>query len=151
MTPEQIATNAAAYARRIGLNAESAAHAELGMLIAALRSANDKLARFEGTTAKPLRGCHFHTVDWNGAEIVLEYEYEAGQLETWNDPAIAGSVSIIQILLNGCWIDPDGLIAQDVIDGWANEIYAERGEGYQDDYEDALIDDWLERQAEEAA
>jgi len=150
-TPEQIAANAASYAKRIGLNQESAAHAEIGMLIAALRSANDKLAQYTGITAKPQSGCHLYSVEWNGAEIVLEYEYEAGQLETWSDPAIPGSVSIIQALINGCWVDPDGLVAQDAIDMWAAEIYAARGERHQDDYEDDRIDAWLERQAEEAA
>ena len=132
-TPEQIAKNAAEYAKRIGLNAESAAHAELGMLIAALRSANEKLAQFEGSTAKPQSGCDFYDTTWGDAEIKLEYEFEPGQLETWNDPAIPGSVAIIQVLLNVAWIDPDGLIAQDVIDGWANEIYAERVELQQDE------------------
>jgi hypothetical protein len=121
------------------------------MLIAALRSANDKLAQFAGSMAKPQRGCHFHTATWGNADIVLEYEYEAGQLETWNDPAIPGSVSIIQILLNGCWIDPDGLIAPNLIDMWAQEIFEAHGDSHQEDYEDARIDAWLERQAEEAA
>ena len=150
-TPEHIATAAADYAKRIGLEATPAAHYEIGMLIAALRSTNEKLCQYTGATAKPQSGCHFHTVEWNGAEIVLEYEFEPSQLETWNDPAIPGSVSIIQMLLNGCWIDPDGLIAQDVIDKWGQEIFEAHGDGHQEDYEDARIDDWLERQAEEAA
>ena len=150
-TPEAIATTAAECAANLRLSAAPAANYELGSLTAALRNANDKLAQYTGSTAKPQSGCHFHTVDWDGAVIVLEYEFEPGQIETWNDPAIPGSVSIIQMLLNGCWIDPDGLIAQDVIDKWGQEIFEAHGDGHQDDYEDARIDDWLERRAEEAA
>ena len=150
-TPEHIAKAAADYAKRIGLAAAPAAHYEIGMLIAALRSANDKLSKYTGSTAKPQSGCHFHTVTWGNSDITLEYEFEPGQLETWNDPAINGSVSIIQMLLNGAWIDPDGLIAPNLIDMWAQEIFEAHGDGHQDDYEDSRVDAWLERQAEEAA
>jgi hypothetical protein len=150
MTPEHLAQTAADYAKRLGLDAVPTAHYEIGLLSAALRSANDRLAQFEGTTAKPQAGCHFYTVTWGDAKIILEYEFFPGQIETWNDPAIAGSVAIIQALLNGAWIDPDGLIAQDVIHGWEQEIYEACGERHQDDHEDARIDDWLERSAEDA-
>jgi hypothetical protein len=149
-TPEQIQQTAAAYAKRNGLNATSAAHYEIGLLTAALRLANDKLAQFEGTTAKPQAGCHFYPVEWGDAKIILEYEFFPGQIESWNDPAIPGSVAIIQALINGAWIDPDGLISQDVVHGWEQEIYEACGERHQDDHEDARIDDWLERSAEDA-
>ena len=77
-TPEHIATAAADYAKRIGLEATPAAHYELGLLTSALRNANDKLAQYTGSTGTPQSGCHFHTVDWDGAVIVLEYEFEPG-------------------------------------------------------------------------
>jgi len=150
MTPEHLAQTAAAYAKRNGLDATSAAHYEIGLLTAALRLANDRLAQYTGTGAKPQAGCHFCIVTWGDADIVLEYEFFPGQIETWNDPAISGSVAIIQALINGAWIDPDGLIAQDVVHGWEQEIYDACGERHQGDHEDGRIDDWLERQAEDA-
>jgi hypothetical protein len=148
---------AAAHAAANGLNPQATAFYELGLLSTALENAQHDLAQYTGKGAKPQNGCHFHTATLGDAEVVLEYEFEPGESAVWNlnspmcGPGYGPSVAVIQMLVNGAWIDPEGVIEQSVIEGWETRILEQHGADLQDAYEDDRIEAWLERSMEDAA
>lgn len=153
-TADTTAAQATEYATRNGLNAAAALQYEIGLLQSELRRKTEHLNQFLGIGAKPQSGCRFHAVTWGDAEVTLEYEFTDGEPESWNGltgvghPGCPASVSIIQALINGVWIDPDGIVHPDLIDRWEADIAKERVdaqraavEEYYDSRRDALRDE----------
>lgn len=150
ITPADTSNAAKAYAEKHGLDSAAAAQYELGLLTCALRKAKDELRRFTGDGAKPQADCRFHDVTWGDAEVKLEYEFTDGEPQSWNGltgighPGSPASVSILQMLVNGVWIDPDGLVHPDLIDRWETEIAEAR-----EDSERAAIEEYYDARRDE--
>lgn len=159
LTPSDISAAAQAYAAKRGLDSTAAAFFELGLYASAMRNATDKLAQFTGKGAKPQAGCHFHEVTWGDVEVKLEYEFTDGEPESWNGltgvghPGSPAEVSILQMLINGVWIDPDGIVHPDLIDRWEADIAEEREDAQRaavEEYYDARRDELRDERREAA-
>jgi hypothetical protein len=119
---------AAKHAAEHGLNQQATLQYELGLLSTALENAQHDLAQYTGSSAKPQNGCHFYSTTFGDADITVEYEYEPGEDAVWNldspmcGPGVSPYVVVIQVLINGAWIDPDGIVDRSVIERWEEEI-----------------------------
>lgn len=146
----RILKQARSHAMQHGLNETATLQYEIGLLYSELRRKHDHLNQFLGTGAKPQAGCRFHDVTWGDAEVKLEYEFTDGEPESWNGltgvghPGSPAEVSILQMLINGVWIDPDGLVHPDLIDRWETEIAEAR-----EDSQRAAIEDYYDARRDE--
>ena len=119
-TQLRILKQARAHAAQLGLNETAALQYEIGLLYSELRRQREHLTQFLGTGAKPQRGCHFYDVSFGDAVAKLEYEFTDGEPESWSGltgvghPGSPAEVSILQMLINGVWIDPDGIVHPDL-------------------------------------
>jgi hypothetical protein len=103
-----------------------------------------QLDELNGTHAKPQPGCHFREVSLGELTVQIEYETEGGEAQTWDHPGCEASVSILQVFLNGCWVDPQDFVADSVIERWEQEILealADEAEDYDDLERDDCRDD----------
>jgi len=119
---------AAKHAAEHGLNQQATLQYELGLLSTALENAQHDLGTYTGKNAKPQAGCNFHSATLGDADVVVEYEYEPGEDAVWDlnspmcGPGVSPSAVVIQVLINGAWIDPDGIVDRSVIERWEEEI-----------------------------
>jgi hypothetical protein len=155
---DRLRTKAAAYAERIGGDSTTALSHECGLLTAELRGALARIDVFTGIGAKPQMGCFLTTVTAGEAEVMVECEYEAGSPgRTYGEPDDCypeepESLSIIQALVNGQWIDPEDYFADSVIEAWRVEILegcAEKRKQAKDDAAEARWEAQQERMLEE--
>lgn len=98
-------------AARVGGDTLAAKNIEIGQLRSELRDARHTLARLEGRAFAPQAGCEFCTVNVGEAEVMVEYELIDGS-----------EVSILQVLLNGVWVDPEDYFSRVTISCWEEEI-----------------------------
>ena len=102
-----------------------------------------KLNELQGIGAKPQLGCHFKEVCMGDLTVTIEFEFEAGEAQTWDHPGCEASVTILQVFLNGCWVDPADFISDKLMQRWEAEILeaqADDCDGYDDYAEDYLAD-----------
>lgn len=90
----------------------------------------DDLARFRGVGAKPQAGCQFIRLDMGSTEVLIEYEYEAGEESFISGPpedCYEGSpeeLNICGVLINGDWCDPTEFASETQIEVWKSAILA---------------------------
>lgn len=117
------------YAERVGATDSTIAlQRECGLLAGELRSAIDELDRLKGVGQRPQAGCEITTLSLGESEVLVEYEFERAQVGSMNPdsprfgPDIEASVNVIQVLINGEWIDPADHLAGSVIERWETEL-----------------------------
>ena len=109
-----------------------------------IRALAAQINELQGIGAKPQPGCHFREVCLGDLSVTIEYETERGEAQTWDYPGCEASVSILQVFLNGCWVDPQDFVADSVIERWEQEILealADEAEDYDDLERDDCRDD----------
>jgi hypothetical protein len=107
----------------------AAAHAASIHLLAA------KLNELQGVGAKPQAGCHFAEVAMGDLTVTVEYEYEREDRQTYWEPGHPASLEILQVFLNGKWIDPRDFVSEKTLTQWEESIwesFEEANSGYQD-------------------
>lgn len=62
------------------------------------------------------------TLEHEGVSIPVRYEFLPGAPETRTDPADPPEVVLIQIQLNGVWVDPDNWIFPEITDKWCEQL-----------------------------
>ena len=93
-----------------------------------LRQACAEIAMFKGENATPQRGASFLHSYFGAAPVVVEYEFEGGGGDGWNEPRYEPQVTILGVFLNGCWCDAEDVASQVVIQRWSDEIWQARAD-----------------------
>ena len=100
----------------------------------AIRTLVAQLNELQGIGAKPQPGCHFREVSMGDLTVTVEFEAERAE----------ASVSIQQVFLNGCWLDPSDFVAASVVERWEQEILdAQADDGADHEDRDDSRDDYL--------
>jgi hypothetical protein len=100
-----------------------------------------ELALLKGHGHTPQAGCAFTTLPMGDAEMLVEYEYEAGEAAKLYGPpedcyeGSPESLTIVQVLINGMWCDPSDFVSDKQIERWEQAIL----DGIAEDIEDARI------------
>ena len=81
-----------------------------------------QLARYTGKGARPQSGCGLAKLKLAGAECWVEYEAEAEEGDGFHEPYYPARVTVIQALINGTWIDPEGIVQSSVVERWEADI-----------------------------
>jgi hypothetical protein len=111
--------------------ANEAAHSSQGFVswhmvanahASSIRYLAQELNTLKGIGAKPQPGCHFREVIMGDLSVTIEYEMERGEPRTWDHPGCDASVTILQVFLNGCWVDPADFISDKLLTQWEEEI-----------------------------
>jgi hypothetical protein len=82
----------------------------------------------------------------DGAPVLVEYEYDHGQRgRSYGPPDLSWeeidpSVSIDQILINGCWISTEGVIVESVLDRWGAQILEHEADVSREQYESRMAE-----------
>ena len=107
---------------------------EVGRLTAEVRKLRDELAFMQGKGQRPQRGCEFSEQCLEDATVLVEYEYirEEDPIYDVDYPGVGpghdAEVNVIQVLINGAWVDPHDCIAESVIERWEQQILEEVSE-----------------------
>ena len=88
----------------------------------AVEAMSAKLDQYTGRTAKPQRGCQFARLTLGEADVLVEYETEGPSGDGWHEPHYPATLTIIQVLINGTWVDAEDTFAGHVITKWEAEI-----------------------------
>jgi hypothetical protein len=87
-----------------------------------IRALTAQINELQGIGAKPQLGCHFREVSLGDLTVNIEFEFEGGEPQTHDHPGCEASVTILQVFLNGCWVDPADFVSPAVIERWEQEI-----------------------------
>lgn len=88
-------------------------------------------AEYLGKGVTPQPGCRIATVSLEDADVLVEFEFQAEEAPNYDadsrgaGPGCPASVSVLNILVNGKWIDPHGYVADEVIERWEEELCEE--------------------------
>jgi hypothetical protein len=108
-----------------------------------IRILGSELAVLKAQGQSPARGCGFYEGCFGAANALIEYEYEAGGGDGWNEPSYEAKITILRVFLNGVWCDAEDVASEKTQQRWIEEIWAERA-----DAEDAAAEDAAEARAE---
>ena len=78
------------------------------------------------------------TVNLGDAEVRVEYEYQAGEESNYDSaspgvgPGRDASLTIIQVLVNGIWVDPNDIISTMQIERWKQKILDDKAKAMRD-------------------
>ena len=137
----RIEDEAKEYAEKVGDKAARWPY-QSGAFRAELRKECDTVAQFTGANAKPQSGCFFQKLWAGDAEFIVECEYTPGEPANMDadsptcGPGEAAQIALIQVLINGQWIDPEDIFDQVVIDRWTQQVFDSQLEKERDSYED---------------
>ena len=127
---------------------------ECGFLLGSIEGLCAQLAEYTGAGSKPQAGCQIAEVnDVNGTWLV-EYEYEPGSTGRTSGPpemcyeGESPSLTIIQVLVNGEWMDPNCLFDLSSIEGWEETLIEQQIERDRDDAQ-ADADEWRQRRIDD--
>jgi hypothetical protein len=114
-----------------GMGHADALAEECGFLMGSVEGLCAQLDAYQGIGAKPQRGCQIAEVHDAAGSFTVEVEYERGQRGKVSGPPEdcypdePSSLAIIQVLINGEWIDPFAMIAPSVLERWEETLCAE--------------------------
>ena len=126
MNANQILNAAEALAASHGFAPADRLAYHVGMLESEIRNLCYRINTFTGDDVVPRPGCLFTQVEHAGVEFLAEYEYSPGSAPVYDvesrvvGPGSAPSAIIIQVLVNGKWIDPCDFPNDEAIDRWVN-------------------------------
>lgn len=89
-------------------------------------------AQYLGLGQKPQSGCRFSTVCAAESEVLVEYEFTRGEEPNYDvesrgvGPGRDASLTVIQALINGQWIDPRDVFAESVVERWEERLMEEQ-------------------------
>ena len=86
-------------------------------LLHAAQQLADELALLNGYGHHPQNGCFYTECHLGDADVLVEYEHEPSSGDGWNEPRYEESITPIQALINGVWVDCNGFDS-DVIERW---------------------------------
>jgi hypothetical protein len=127
---------AEAYGEGKNLDGSRSYAAAFGWLSSALRGACAELARYTG---KPEGMGNWVEKELDGATVLVDVEFEAGEAQTWEHPGCAAQATITGVLINGVVIDP-AMLAPKVIADWEEELSVAMAEAAATDREDAVAE-----------
>jgi hypothetical protein len=108
--------------------ADALAH-EAGFLMGCIEGLCAQLEAWAGIdlpAAQP--GCDFTTVWAGDTELTVEYEFTPGQRERIYGepencyPELPPECNVINVLINGSWVDPRDLFSETVVSRWEDKI-----------------------------
>lgn len=85
-------------------------------------------SEYTGKGQRPQSGCRFSTVFLEDAEVLAEYEYQPEEAPNYDvespgvGPGHPASLTVLNILVNGKWIDPHGYVADEAIERWEQRL-----------------------------
>jgi hypothetical protein len=129
---------------------------ECGFLMGSIEGLCAQLACYTGAGTKPQAGCQIAEVNDSNGTWLVEYEYEPGVSgRTSGPPELCypdepAALTIIQVLVNGEWMDPNGLFDLSAIEGWEEKLCEEQIERDRDDAQ-AEADEWRQRRIDDRA
>lgn len=100
----------------------------VGLLRGELRSLCSQVSGYTGAGQKPQRGCEFATVCLEDAETLVEFEFTRAEEPVMDadsplcGPGHPASLTIIQALINGVWVDPRGVLDEGLIERWEQKL-----------------------------
>lgn len=71
---------------------------------------------------KPQEGCAFATLPLGAVDVLVEYEHEAGEAASWDDPGEPEALTIIGVFINGAWTDPDDWLDDRILAKWTETL-----------------------------
>ena len=77
---------------------------------------------------KPYRGCKLHRTECDGSPVVLEYEFEPAERESFDCPASSASASVIRVWIGGHGFSYE-LFSESQVEKWEAECLAAEGVG----------------------
>ena len=87
-----------------------------------LQGLADELGRWMGYGLTPQRGCGLREMTLGDATVTVEYEYEPGGGDGWNEPRYDAEVNILNVLINGQMCDAEDCVPSGVIERWEQEL-----------------------------
>lgn len=80
-----------------------------------------ELNTLKGIGHKPQAGCYFAEKFLGDAPVLIEFEVEPASGDGWNEPRHEAEVHVLQVLVNGVWIETD-LIDPSTVERWETEL-----------------------------
>lgn len=84
--------------------------------------------RWLGIGLQPLKGCRFFEVDMGNAKIKVECEVDPGEPATRDHPGHRGSVTIINMLINGAMVPAEDWIDEEQLERWQERLWQQHQE-----------------------
>lgn len=110
---------------------------ECGFLMGSIEGLVAQLQSYTGENAKAARGCQIAEVHDATGTYTVEVEYTPGQRGRFSGPPEKcypdepSELNIVQVLINGEWLDPQDLIHPDVLERWTDTLCTEFDEADQ--------------------
>lgn len=102
---------------------------ELAQQVGRLQRELDQMrAEYLGRGQKPQAGCRFATVSLDDADTLVEYEFQPEEAPNYDvesrgvGPGCPASVTVIQALINGRWIDPRDVLREEIVERWEEQL-----------------------------
>lgn len=133
---QRILAEANACGDRLG---EAGAHSyagEAGYLQSTVQTLCDELDVFHGIGVKDTT-----KMTLGEAEVLVQYDYEPEESAVYDlnspmcGPGCAANAVITAVLINGLWIDPGGVVPEEILDKWVERILEGEVDKARDDYE----------------
>jgi len=96
-------------------------HMVAGAHEATVRDLAAELNTLKGIGHTPQAGCFFSEKFLGEATVLIEFEAEPASGDGWNEPRREAEVHVLQVLVNGAWIDAD-LIDPSTVERWETEM-----------------------------
>jgi hypothetical protein len=102
--------------------------AEAGALSAHVEILCEELDTYIGANHKAAKGVGVARLPLGDAEVLVEYDYEPGEDPVMDlnspmcGPGCAANASILGVLINGTWCDPEDFMDPDTIERWREAI-----------------------------
>lgn len=88
-------------------------------------------SEYLGKGQRPQSGCKFATVSLEEAEVLVEYEFRPEQEPIYDvespgvGPGCPASLTVLQMLVNGRWIDPRDVLREEIVARWEEQLLCE--------------------------
>ena len=112
--------NYSRHPRRIVADAVAGPITEL--LRRELESMAARIAEYEGRDITAQVGSNVERLTLGDTDVLVEFEVESASGDGWNEPRFDGSVTPIQVLINGRWCDIADVVPEDMGQRWTEEV-----------------------------
>lgn len=87
-----------------------------------IRELCDRLNELMGVGVQPASGCHHAELIFGATSVLVEFEGEAEERATWDDPGYPATVAILRVLIGGVWCDAEDVVPDAVLERWETEL-----------------------------
>lgn len=87
-----------------------------------LESIAARLAEYEGRDLMARNGCAIEVMDLGNTSAPVEFEVQPASGDGFEEPRFDGSVTPVQVYLNGRWCDIADAVPEEACDRWVEEV-----------------------------